>query len=377
MHYLQRAMFSTCIFCNSPLGANEAVEHFPVGRRLAFDSAHGRLWVVCRTCERWNLSPLEERWEAIEECERLFRSTRLRMSTENIGLARAGDGLTLVRIGSPQRPEMAAWRYGDQFGRRRRKHLLYTGLGLAATTGAAVLGPVTHLIAGGALITTIASGVTAISSVVNTTANVFRQRRVRTLTVPEFTVPVSVRLDQLYRVTLVPASDGWALNVPIQGPRSEPVHLKNGRMLQASRWNGPQWISTTLTGDVALRAAAKLLPVLNASGAKREQLSSAVNLLGETPDPSALFKYFADHSPSRIQRFGKSTPEGAVVNLPQDVRLALEMATHEDSERRALEGELATLEAAWRDADEVAAIADNLVLPDDVLHRFHALKRAD
>ena len=58
-------MYSTCIFCHAGLGSNEAIEHFPVGRRLAFDAAKGRLWVVCSACERWNLSPLEERWEAI------------------------------------------------------------------------------------------------------------------------------------------------------------------------------------------------------------------------------------------------------------------------------------------------------------------------
>src|SRR3954471_5674881 len=105
-------MYSTCIFCHAPLGANEVVERFPVGRRLAFDAGRGRLWVVCRKCERWNLSPLDERWEAIEEGERLFRDTRLRVSTDNIGLARISEGLELVRIGSPPRPEMAAWRYG-------------------------------------------------------------------------------------------------------------------------------------------------------------------------------------------------------------------------------------------------------------------------
>ena len=32
-------MYSTCLFCHRPLGANESVEHFPVGRRLAFDAA--------------------------------------------------------------------------------------------------------------------------------------------------------------------------------------------------------------------------------------------------------------------------------------------------------------------------------------------------
>src|SRR5215212_5841926 len=125
-------MYSTCLFCNKPLGANEALEGFPVGRRLAFDAARGRLWVVCRSCERWNLTPLEERWEAIEECERLFSSTRLRVSTDNIGLARIREGLELVRVGTPLRPEMAAWRYGDQFGRRRRKHVMMTGAGVSA-----------------------------------------------------------------------------------------------------------------------------------------------------------------------------------------------------------------------------------------------------
>src|SRR5438067_692345 len=53
-------MYATCLFCNNPLGSNETFETFPVGRRLAFDANKGRLWVVCRHCERWNLSPLEE-----------------------------------------------------------------------------------------------------------------------------------------------------------------------------------------------------------------------------------------------------------------------------------------------------------------------------
>src|SRR6185437_157840 len=61
-----RGMYSTCLFCNKTLGANETFETFPVGKRIAFDAAKGRLWVVCPHCERWNLSPLEERWEAIE-----------------------------------------------------------------------------------------------------------------------------------------------------------------------------------------------------------------------------------------------------------------------------------------------------------------------
>ena len=101
-------MYSTCLFCNTSLGANEIVEHFPVGRRLAFDSTKGRLWAVCTHCRNWNLAPIDERWEAIEECERAFRGTPLRVSTDNIGLATMREGLDLVRVGKPLRPEFAA-----------------------------------------------------------------------------------------------------------------------------------------------------------------------------------------------------------------------------------------------------------------------------
>jgi hypothetical protein len=41
-------------------------------------------------------------------------------------------------------------------------------------------------------------------------------------------------------------------------------------------------------------------------------------------------------------------------------RLALEMAAHEDNERRAMEGELAELAEAWREAEEIAEIADSM-----------------
>ena len=99
-------MYSTCIFCHASLGTNEAIEHFPVGRRLAFDAAKGRLWVVCRSCERWNLTPLDERWEAIEECEQLFSDAKLRVSTDHVGLVRLREGMTFVRIGVLKRSEI-------------------------------------------------------------------------------------------------------------------------------------------------------------------------------------------------------------------------------------------------------------------------------
>jgi hypothetical protein len=81
----------------------------------------------------------------------------------------------------------------------------------------------------------------------------------------------------------------------------------------------------------------------------------AVQLLERTGTPSRAFGEAARH----VQLAG----DAKIRALPDSFRLALEMAAHEETERRAMEGELAQLEAAWRQAEEIAAIADNLLLP--------------
>jgi hypothetical protein len=53
------------------------------------------------------------------------------------------------------------------------------------------------------------------------------------------------------------------------------------------------------------------------------------------------------------------------------------MALHEETERRAMEGELALLESAWRDAEEIAEISDNMFLPDSVRSSLDALRRRE
>jgi len=55
-------------------------------------------------------------------------------------------------------------------------------------------------------------------------------------------------------------------------------------------------------------------------------------------------------------------------------RLAFEMALHEEAERRAMQGELAELERAWRDAEEIAKIADDLLVPTSVGERLAKLR---
>jgi hypothetical protein len=362
-------MYSTCLFCHATLGANEVIEHFPVGRRLAFDAAKGRLWVVCRKCERWNLTPIEERWEAIEECERLFRDTRLRVSTDNIGLARAAEGLELVRIGSPQRPEMAAWRYGDQFGRRRTRHLIWTGAGFAAVGGVIVLGPMVGIFAGSTW---------GLWNVASTISSLYQQRRIRArIQLPDRSGPVNVRLKQLSKAAIVSDEGEWALRVAFEP--SLPRTIFGTGSLWMSRLGDAPEASTLIKGDAALRAASKILPAINRSGANRGEVDGAVKIIGDVAEPSKLFERYAARPIPLVQRRSSFTgPSGHVLaNLPAEVRLALEMATHEESERRALEGELALLEAAWKEAEEIAAIADDMFVSEETRERIAAMKTED
>ena len=333
-------MFTTCIFCNRPLGQNRAIEAFPVGRRLAFDGDKGRLWVVCRKCERWNLSPIEERWEAVEECERYFRECRLRMSTDNVGLAKLKEGLVLVRIGEPLRPEFAAWRYGDQFGRRRKRAIIYTTAGVAAfaaiTAGAAAAG--------------VAVG--AFAGLPNAIINSSIKLKVTT----QDGRTLKLNKDQMDKSKLLvdPASEEWTLA------------LKQKRGVEM------------LHGAEAMRIAGLLLPKMNYMAGSKQSVADAVDQIERTGDPMAFLERVPHDLSLKDSREGvKPKKQGLITNLSKPTKLALEMALHEEQERRALAGELIDLEMAWREAEEVAQIADNLLVSEEIEDDMARLKTMD
>ncbi|MEA3247231.1 MAG: hypothetical protein U9Q74_13850 [Gemmatimonadota bacterium] len=346
-------MFSTCIFCNKPLGANETLETFPVGKRLAFDAARGRLWVVCPACERWNLSPLDERWEAIEQAEKLYRDARRRVTTHNVGLAKLREGTTLVRIGAPQRPEFAAWRYGDQFGRRRTRALLVAG-GAAAALGAVVVGGAVAGAGVGSFTWMIAqAGQNIVRGNPETVVAKIRTERHGL---------VHVRRRHLGETSIDRADDGsLAVN----------LRFKNGQ--------------GRFTGDEAARIASLIVPKVNRFGGSKREIGSAVDAIEAAGGSDAFLADVADN-PVAVARRGRQVPwyrrgdnsrylKSGLFSLSAPTRLALEMALHEEAERRAMEGELQALEAAWREAEEIAAIADNLFVPESVEEKLQALRK--
>lgn len=345
-------MYSACLFCTKPLGANETLETFPVGQRLAFDAAKGRLWVVCPHCERWNLTPLEERWEAIEQAEKLYRDTRRRVATDNIGLAKLSSGTTLIRIGEPLRPEFAAWRYGDQFGRRRRRQMLIAGGGIAALS-AVVIGGSTVGIGIGGFGWMLANSVRSI--VAGSPETVVAKIRA------ESGGLMQVRRRHLAETVMRRSNDGsLALD----------LRFRNG---QAS-----------FTGREAERIASIVIPKVNRFGGDKKAVANAVQEIESTGGVEGYLERLTKISetftgkPGRDARRRGRNPRSLVSGLyalPQQHRLALEMALHEEAERRAIQGELTELERAWREAEEIAGIADSLLLPEDVGQSFERLRR--
>jgi hypothetical protein len=164
-----------------------------------------------------------------------------------------------------------------------------------------------------------------------------------------------------------------------------------------------------LTGTQGLRTASKLLAAANRYGSSPEVVAAAARKVDEAMRPDGYFRRVL-HSAWRW-RWGRAAPDAAatapafalaaagsgaalatagastlandlavqltgrsfwgyggigaterilLLRMPLVDRLALEMVAHEESERAALDDELSALEAAWRDAEEIAGIADEL-----------------
>jgi hypothetical protein len=102
-----------CMFCDhelEPISPDGVLAK----ARVAFDPWLGRLWQVCSACSRWNIVPLEDRWDALEQCDRLARDeAKLVLRTEHLSLLSARRG-QLIRVGEAPRVEIADWRYSSR-----------------------------------------------------------------------------------------------------------------------------------------------------------------------------------------------------------------------------------------------------------------------
>ncbi len=329
----------SCLFCQGHVGQNEIVEHCPVGHRLAFDASKGRLWVVCPACGGWNLTPLDDRWEAIEECERLFRKTSVRVCSENIGLAVVYGVLELIRIGEPFRQELAIWRYADELKGRRRRAFIKAGARTAdrfgwMTGAGGLIGAGVALLVG----TPAAIGLGLLAGagteelwkelgpdrIERLLGRIVAKVRINTL---DFSY---VRTRHIPEMRVSEFSDDWRLEIA-----------------HSVGWEGFQ-------APQATHILGLMLPIANGFGASQTQVVDAVKELERVGSAEG----YIQHAAQRLKNLGFGNT--GVGGYPVPIRLALEMAAHEETERQALKGQLKWLERRWRDAEEIAEIADNL-----------------
>lgn len=302
------------------------------------------------------------------------------MSSDNIGLARLRDGTVLIRIGKPPKTELAVWRYGDQFGKRRRRSLQLAGL--SVTGSLATIALITAEYWGGSL---LAMGTIAALSGAGTFLN---------LAVSVGSGALGWRKQYQLRAA-VHSEDGSAIRLTstsvravafVRGGREFDWKLRVPRHLMTPTGTIPRMLGINeraefnndrvyLHGDTAQRALAKLLPHLNSDGAGKRRIIEALAIIIDACSMQQLLQRASLAKRKHRSDYHMDDGLAPLCGMPASLRLALEMALHEDDERRAMAGELHDLERRWRDADVIAKIADQLILPPEIDVQLNELKQ--
>jgi hypothetical protein len=324
-------MYTTCAFCSGALGGDGGASGLGIGRRFAFDEWKSRAWVICQRCGRWNLTLLDTRLDTIAALERMAAQGRVAATTQQVALVRAG-AYDVVRVGKPPRIELAGWRYGERIKARERERLK-------------IIIPVTAVAIGATIAVNVAAGGS----------------------VGGFLWQVPNISNQIYV---------WSVGnrkVNIEPPVCR--HCGSIMMLRSKHVQQARLTHTTHE-DLALllrcptcEHAGALLEGADAEQALRSGLTYVNLRKGRRIKRKAeeAASYVEQHGGPEQLIAGAARREIAVSTLRGAEGLAMEMAVDEQAEVRDLERE-------WRRADEIAEIADNLVVPPAVEQQLKDLK---
>lgn len=327
-------MVRQCLLCDHTFDANESLEYLPRGSRVAYDPTKGRLWVICPGCKRWTLVPIESRWEALEELEKLTTDeARLLSQTENISLFRARR-LEIVRVGRAQLPEEAWWRYGRELQERRDRFKKLSTVG-AVGAGAAIAGSWAtgglSFMAAWFLWDRSPTLVTDGARWLRFGGKAWRGRRECQRCGHTFG---GISYSDREGLILQPGRGRSGSAVVKRCPRCNDAG-EGGLHLQG------------LEGRTALR---RLLAYHHFSGASERRVKEATRLIEVAGGPEQVA--------TKIIRDGRRLGD-----LGRIGSIALEIASNEERERQLLEMELAELERHWAEEEELAEIIDGELTP--------------
>jgi len=310
-------MYRSCAFCNGKLDGDGGPSGLGVGRRLAFDEWKGRLWVICPKCSRWNLAPLDDRLERIEALARAAGEGRVAAATEHVALIR-WQAYDLVRVGKPRRLEFATWRYGERLKARRREQLKFV---VPVTVAAVGLAVAVNVAAGGSL-GVFVWNMPNIARMLYT--GMVGRRRVSFVE-----PPICERCGTVLRV--------------------QAKHIAYARVVREAQSDVALILScptcrtegAMLVGRDAQTALRQGLTYLAIARGSRQRVEDAARLVEGAGGPDQLIRDVARR-------------ELTLRSLAAERRLALEMAVDERAE-------VEELERQWRDAEEIAGIADGML----------------
>lgn len=330
-------MYRSCAFCNGKLDGDGGPSGLGVGRRLAFDEWKGRLWVICPRCARWNLAPLDDRLERIELLARAAGDGRVAAATEQVALIR-WQAYDLVRVGKPRRLELATWRYGERLKARRREQLRFV---VPVTVAAVGLAVAVNVAAGGSLGVFVWNMPTLARRLYT---GMVGRRRV-TLVEP----PICERCGTVLELRAKHVAHARVIGQP----RADVALLLS---CPACRAEGAM-----LVGPEARAALRQGLTYMAVARAGRQRVEDAARLVEGAGGPDQLIRDVARR-------------ELTLRSLAPERRLALEMAVDERME-------VEELERQWRDAEEIAEIADGMLSTttelEEALRRLKDRRRED
>jgi hypothetical protein len=337
-------LYAHCFVCHRHFGTNDVLKNCPLGRRLAFEPRAGRLWIVCTHCSQWCLVPVESRWEAIEECESLFRSAAVRVSSENVGLAEITRSLTLIRVGDALRNELANWRYGARIRRRRRRitRAYAIGIGGMATVFAAAALVAGHPTVAAWLGLVFIPYAIALRNVPNWQRLAILRTKGSKTVIRRWDLP-TIRLDST-NPRHIGVMVGTLSDAPLQGVRAVSFLAE---VLPRVNWDGGD--------ETEIRAATR-------------EVDAAESALGPSASTGEQEVW------ERLVEGPRREPM-PLNQLTLVRRLALEMAVTEEMERRALAQEASTTEYMAERESEIARIADDMFLPSGVTRALERLIR--
>ena len=328
-------LYTQCLVCHTPFPPNEELEYFSTSTRVAYDPQLGRLWAICRSCKRWSLAPIEERWEVLEELEKIVKDrAKLLSQTDNVALLRAGN-LDVVRVGRANLTEEAWWRYGRELTSRAEKHrrLTFMGTAVAGATivGGWATGGITWL--GAWLLWDYApEQVTLGARWLRFGGSAWRGNQ-RCTTDSCGQVFRNIAYGDRAQVILSPGGEpGDALSV------TQPCPLCFGDGGLHLRDKEGEYVSR------------RLLAYHHHAGASEKRVRSATHLIEEAGSPENLTRNVIKGG----RRLG---------HLDRTSAIALEIAANDTVEQHLLYLELAEVEAHWEREEELASIIDGELTP--------------